>query len=349
LLWPHGSPGNRLAATGVWIDVLKALLVVSLVAIAAPAAASRITIGAPTNGTIDGAGLVLTTHTDHTHAVLTLTVGATSAEEVDVTTLLALPANSRVLGVALELPGERRVTASQVLVGTASESYDEIVKRRDDLALLLRHAQGGFALRVYPVHAERAARVSLLIEIPRAPTLELASAIAIGALEILIDDAPYSASTLDAPISLTLPAAQHTPHVVRMPKPLATTDAFFVGDGTVRAPNGMPFAQTRIELDMMSSEDIGEDNEIPPVELRKVVRMNLTSLASCFPAGSSTRGRIDLRFAVLPNGRPTAVSIEGPGSRSAKRCMSARVGQWRFSSREDVAMASFPLQARVIR
>jgi hypothetical protein len=335
--------------------VRKAIAVLVALAGTAAADSTRVGFGAPTGGgLIEGVALELTTHTDHLHGALRLSVTTTSMDEIDVSVPIELPPGARVLGLVIEIPGERRIPATRAAAVDAVASYDGIVQRRDDLGLLL-HAEPGqpdrYSLRIYPMQQERAAHVELLVEIPTAASLELASEHPIDSLAVIIDEAaPHPTRRLDKRIAIAIPEATHTPHVARIPHGLAAGQAYFAGDSIVALPGSAMFpAQTRVELDLMATEDIDDDNEIAPVELRKVVRTNLHSLAMCFPSGSTTRGRIDLRFAVLPNGRPTAVSIDGPGSRSVKRCMSARVGKWRFSSREDVAMGSFPLQVRTIR
>lgn len=310
---------------------------------------AAVSIGPPSwRSRIDSARLSVTPRALHTRVAVTLTFATDEALAQNVATTVTLPRGARVVGMAVTIGDGPRVPASSLWRSTARERYATLVGGRRDPALVEyegeRDGQLTVRVQVFPISRDSPGHVELEIELPAMRRLELRTAHDVPTLEVKVagvlqpTQAPFS---VPHRIALPAPSKEAIDSAELAPRPAVSPTLSLFADEPGRG-SASPGPTLAVQLDAPRFPgDVATGNH----ELRRAVRANVRDLRGCFQVAQPS-GRIDIRFAIVPSGKVSAVSVDGDGSEQIKRCITDELAKWSFPETEDVVMVSYPLVVR---
>ncbi|HTL35577.1 MAG TPA: hypothetical protein VL326_20755 [Kofleriaceae bacterium] len=255
-----------------------------------PAVLGLITLTAPEAQKVD---LAVYQQDGHAQGVLTLTLATDAERPIIADATLAVPHGAKLVGLSLALGDASPSLAKPMSHEIAERAFrSRTSTRKWDPALLSRHStakkQDTYDLRVFPLAAGSNARVEIIFELPKGKTFGKAEA-----------------SVIDG-VATSMVSVTSQPGLLFASDTLLAVDtdiSLYADDPTLRPASP-------IIVDLASDPD-ATTNEIG---LRPMLRRRLDQLRACFAHETANLGAFTLHFALLPNGRIGAVSLDGAGA-----------------------------------
>lgn len=318
------------------------VVVLAMLVGTASAGTPQVRIGAPFGAAIEHARFEVSARSEHTHALLTLTMTSESETRVNGETILYVPRGTRVVGMTVTIGEGPSSAAVAMWRSAAAERYREIRGIDRDPGLVEwvgSHAgRDRYSVEVFPIVLRVPARIAIEMELPVTRRLEIDTGHEIAKLEV-VNSTTRVHEAFAKPVRVAVPASSDkTVPVLAVARVAVSemTSLFADEPGRFVAPDGPTLAQ-RIET--MRPDD--EEEAIAQMEFRRKLRARTQLLRSCVDTRS--HGRIDLRFAVLPSGKVSAISVDGDGTDQVKQCITKELATWTFAEAENVVMVSQPV------